>query len=242
MIKPGEIQTIANRQQVKDTQIEKDYIITWVLYGISNNIFLRDRILFKGGTVLKKCYFPDYRFSEDLDFTSMTEELDKDKLLTEFQAVFDWIYDESRIRLILKDTTDLSTGNINFYIGYIGPLGGDGTKKDLKVDISQDEKIYFDEQQKNIQSAYSDSLEEIRINCYSLGEVIAEKMRTRYSNALPQEIYMTFGICLRLKAWILRTIFLDLKRKPNTKDLMRRDSLRKYKQRRGNCKSSGRSF
>ena len=95
MIKPGEIQTIANRQQVKDTQIEKDYIITWVLYGISNNLFLRDRILFKGGTVLKKCYFPDYRFSEDLDFTSMTEELDKDKLLAEFQAVYDWIYDES---------------------------------------------------------------------------------------------------------------------------------------------------
>jgi predicted nucleotidyltransferase component of viral defense system len=25
--------------------------------------------IFKGGTCLKKCYFEDYRFSEDLDFT-----------------------------------------------------------------------------------------------------------------------------------------------------------------------------
>lgn len=91
--------------------------------------------------------------------------------------------------MVLKDTTDLSTGNINFYIGYIGPLGGDGTKKDLKVDISQDEKIYFDEQQKNIQSAYSDSLEEIRVNCYSLGEVIAEKMRTLLERTTPRDLY-----------------------------------------------------
>jgi predicted nucleotidyltransferase component of viral defense system len=27
-------------------------------------------LIFKGGTCLRKCYFPNYRFSEDLDFTS----------------------------------------------------------------------------------------------------------------------------------------------------------------------------
>ncbi len=190
MIKPGEIQAIANQQQVKDTQIEKDYIITWVLYGISHNAFLKDIILFKGGTVLKKCYFPAYRFSEDLDFTSIAKELDKDKLLNEFQTVFDWVYDESRIRLSIKDTTELTTGNFNFYIGYIGPLGGDGTKKDLKVDISQNEKIYFVGQQQNIQSDYSDSLDEgINIHCYSLAEVIAEKMRTLMERTTPRDLY-----------------------------------------------------
>jgi predicted nucleotidyltransferase component of viral defense system len=34
---------------------------------------LRDRLAFKGGTALKKCYFGDYRFSEDLDFTLIAE-------------------------------------------------------------------------------------------------------------------------------------------------------------------------
>ncbi len=29
----------------------------------------RDALVFKGGTALKRCYFGDYRFSEDLDFT-----------------------------------------------------------------------------------------------------------------------------------------------------------------------------
>jgi len=30
---------------------------------------LRSELAFKGGTALKRCYFGDYRFSEDLDFT-----------------------------------------------------------------------------------------------------------------------------------------------------------------------------
>ena len=30
---------------------------------------LRDKLAFKGGTALKRAYYPDYRFSEDLDFT-----------------------------------------------------------------------------------------------------------------------------------------------------------------------------
>lgn len=54
MIKPGEIQKIANRLGIRDTQIEKDYVIGWVLKGISENRYLKDRLIFKGGTALMK--------------------------------------------------------------------------------------------------------------------------------------------------------------------------------------------
>ena len=40
-----------------------------VLAGISEVPELRETLAFKGGTALKKCYFSDYRFSEDLDFS-----------------------------------------------------------------------------------------------------------------------------------------------------------------------------
>lgn len=50
------------------TTVEKDYVLSWVLYGISQNLKLSEWF-FKGGTCLKKCYFETYRFSEDLDFT-----------------------------------------------------------------------------------------------------------------------------------------------------------------------------
>ena len=54
---------------LRDTQIEKDYVIGWVLKGISNNKFLLESLVFKGGTALRKIYFTEYRLSEDLDFT-----------------------------------------------------------------------------------------------------------------------------------------------------------------------------
>jgi predicted nucleotidyltransferase component of viral defense system len=44
MLKPGEIQKIANRLGIRDTQIEKDYVIGWVLRGISINSYLKGKI------------------------------------------------------------------------------------------------------------------------------------------------------------------------------------------------------
>ena len=69
MIKPGEIKQQANAAGVRDQQIEKDYILSWILFGISKHDQLSKTIVFKGGTVLKKVYFEDYRYSEDLEFT-----------------------------------------------------------------------------------------------------------------------------------------------------------------------------
>jgi hypothetical protein len=42
-----------------------------MLAGISQVDQLRNALVFKGGTALKKCYFGNYRFSEDLDFSCM---------------------------------------------------------------------------------------------------------------------------------------------------------------------------
>lgn len=60
MIKPGEIQKKANVEGVRDTQVEKDYILSWILWGISKHAELSKNLVFKGGTVLKKVYFEDY--------------------------------------------------------------------------------------------------------------------------------------------------------------------------------------
>jgi len=51
--------------------LERDYLISWILAGISSREALRKALVFKGGTALKKCYFGEYRFSEDLDFSAL---------------------------------------------------------------------------------------------------------------------------------------------------------------------------
>jgi len=68
MIQSGEIHRMAHKQGLGDKTIEKDYVLTWVLLAIANST-LKERLAFKGGTAIKKIYVPDYRFSEDLDFT-----------------------------------------------------------------------------------------------------------------------------------------------------------------------------
>lgn len=66
MIRPKEISAVATKYKLKDTQIEKDYVLSWILYGISRNEILAKNLAFKGGTVLKKVYFENYRFSVTL--------------------------------------------------------------------------------------------------------------------------------------------------------------------------------
>ena len=189
MIQPGELQSRAGKEGVRDTQIEKDYVISWVAYGIANNPFLKENLVFKGGTVLKKVYFPDYRFSEDLDFTFTGKDFDIETIKTAFNELIEWVYEESRISLSVQNETQHETGNFNFYLAYTGPLGGAGANKDIKIDISQDELIYNAPEEKQIINTYTDLEEEYSIFCYSLGEVIAEKMRSIMQRTAPRDIY-----------------------------------------------------
>ena len=80
MIKPGEIQKKSSAVKVRDQQIEKDYILSWILKGVSQHEQLSKNIVFKGGTVLKKVYFADYRFSEDLDFTLLDNDVSNEQI------------------------------------------------------------------------------------------------------------------------------------------------------------------
>lgn len=52
--------------------LEKDYALSYLLAGIAAVPALRESLVFKGGTCLRKAYFSGYRFSEDLDYTSRT--------------------------------------------------------------------------------------------------------------------------------------------------------------------------
>ncbi len=83
MILPAEIQRKSSSVGVRDQQIEKDYVLSWLLNGIAQHKPLFDSLVFKGGTVLKKFYFRDYRFSEDLDFTLLTSDVSNETIFTQ---------------------------------------------------------------------------------------------------------------------------------------------------------------
>jgi len=80
--------------------IEKDYVLGWLLAGISQQALLSRNLIFKGGTCLKKCFFETFRFSEDLDYTVTDQEyLNSETLNKLFLEVAEWVYDTSGVEI-----------------------------------------------------------------------------------------------------------------------------------------------
>lgn len=188
MIQTKEINQIARQNGVRDTQIEKDYILSWLLNGISQHKQLAACIVFKGGTLLKKIYFEDYRFSEDLDFTLLDDKITNDQIFGWFNESFEYVKEDANIPLSIIDNTEHQDGGINFHITYVGPLGGTvGTKK-IKVDISRSEALQFNTITKSVIIPYSD-LSDHNLLCYSLEEALVEKMRSVMQRMQSRDFY-----------------------------------------------------
>ncbi|NQU68259.1 MAG: nucleotidyl transferase AbiEii/AbiGii toxin family protein [Candidatus Marinimicrobia bacterium] len=188
MIKPGEIQKIARGVGVRDQQIEKDYILSWILQGIAQREILSKAIVFKGGTVLKKVYFEDYRFSEDLDFTLLENNISNEQIFEWFTKVFEYIKDEANIPLEITDDNQHADGGINFYISYTGPLGGKGANKKVKVDISRSERLVFEPVMHDVFRGYTDQVDH-QLLCYPLEEILVEKMRSVLQRMQARDFY-----------------------------------------------------
>ena len=103
MIDKLEIFKYAKKRNIPISTVDKDYVLGWLLAGIYSHPDLCKSLIFKGGTCLKKCYFKNYRFSEDLDFTVVEKNVFEEKVLREiFSSVSDWVYANSGIEIKKK--------------------------------------------------------------------------------------------------------------------------------------------
>jgi predicted nucleotidyltransferase component of viral defense system len=177
--------------------IEKDYILGWIIAGISKNSAICNDWVFKGGTCLKKCYFETYRFSEDLDFTLKNSgQLDEQFLAETFKKISEWVYDVAGVELpkelIRFDVYQNPREKISVQgrVGYKGPLGKGGDLPRIKLDLTADEALVLEPVQRQINHTYSDCPEEgIHVLCYSFEEVFAEKIRALAERERPRDLY-----------------------------------------------------
>ena len=188
MITKEEVLSVATDAELLATTIEKDYALSWMLYGISRHPALSQWI-FKGGTCLKKCYFETYRFSEDLDFTvphgSIYTQEEIKRALDEVALI---VYEETGIDLKLQEIEvqeSINKKNLKTFLAkitYGGPL--DLSRKSLqriKIDITNDEVIADAPDSREVFNAYSDAPNPpARVKCYSINEILAEKTRAMY--------------------------------------------------------------
>ena len=184
MISEAEIRRISATTRVDPMVVDLDYSLGWFLLGMRKTSTALGGLLFKGGTCLRKCYFHDYRFSEDLDFTA-TKYLSPADIEVWVKKSVDWVsnYDgpDFHVQPIHFEVVDDEYGNESYQarIYYRGPLRWGGSPRTVKLDITRAEAILLPVNEKQIIHSYSDqaSFADINLPCYSLEEVIAEKIR-----------------------------------------------------------------
>jgi len=146
--------------------IEKDYVLGWLLFGISQNIDL----VFKGGTALSKIYFPRlWRLSEDLDFSLIGRELSD--ILDSFETAFSAAKNKSGIDFNLKSQFS-NPDYLQLKIQYKGVIG----KNWIKVDVTRDDLV-DQPLVKPVYPEYSDYVP-FEVKVESLEEIFTSKLRS----------------------------------------------------------------
>jgi len=154
---------------------------------------LKDILAFKGGTAIKKCYIPDYRFSEDLDFT-LREETALETIMGHLDEASSRTEEASGIKIRFSRYDRHSHENSHtFYLAYEGPLPG-ATGKEVKVDITIRERIVFPVETLPVLNAYAeyhDLPTDAVIGVYSLNEIATEKIVALFDPARnePRDLY-----------------------------------------------------
>jgi len=172
MINYFQIQRQAAKELIPESIIEKDYFIELLLFYLGNDNLFNRKIVFRGGTALKKIYFPDYRYSEDLDF-----------IIYDGEDLNDF---KERINKILKNissdfpfnpsaSSKLHNDRLQIFIQY-DIIPEISVTKELKIDILRDNFIpSFKE--KRIIFTHQDFKNEIcKLNTYILESVVADKI------------------------------------------------------------------
>jgi predicted nucleotidyltransferase component of viral defense system len=153
---------VADRQGLDAKTVERDYVLTHVLGAISKQD--GHGLVFKGGTALRLCYFEDYRYSADLDFS----------LVGDVQP--------SHARKAIETGLAVAARQIGFplftvapdgkRIDYVGPLG---KQRNLKLDLATDETVEG-WGRLPLLPRYPDQ-PDVEVDVYTLSEVAAEKLR-----------------------------------------------------------------
>jgi uncharacterized protein len=175
------LQNECNIKKVAQHVVEKDYALSYVLAGIAEQPELCDSLIFKGGTALKKIFFGDYRFSEDLDF-SVIDAPKGDALEKALQQAIDL----SAARLANYGPFDVQLkrnperaphpkGQEAFNVLVKFPWQPTPLCR-IKIEITHDEPVMLSPEYKPILHGYDEELN-CRVACYQIEEIVAEKLR-----------------------------------------------------------------
>lgn len=162
--------------------LQQDYLLSWVLKAIFQHPLLSKSLVFKGGTALKKCYFGDYRFSEDLDFSAKNDLIFSDELTTAIrEATLEagrQIREYAPLKLSVEryqENEPHPEGQEAFQIRAQYPWQREPLTV-VMIEISREELILLEPVSRKLIHEYGEPIEQ-PITVYALEEIVLEKLR-----------------------------------------------------------------
>jgi len=171
----------ANLKKVPMHVIEKDYALSYILAGMAKQPELSHSLIFKGGTALKKIFFGDYRFSEDLDFSVINAPKDRqleDALNNALTISKELLNEYGSFDIQLKRNPEKAPhpkGQDAFNVMVKFPWQSTSLCR-IKVEITHDEPVILSPEYKPILHGYEEQID-CAVACYHIEEIVAEKLR-----------------------------------------------------------------
>jgi predicted nucleotidyltransferase component of viral defense system len=184
MIAKGLITRRAQAEQMPAQTIERDYVLAQVCADLGARH--DPRLVVKGGTLLRLCYFPAYRYSADLDLSAI-DGLARDAALTIIAEAVTACRQRLEVPVLTFATDDGATA----WITYVGPLAA--SPRRLKLDIS-DTELVETHRREPLQRRWPDLPEAAAIEGYTLDEVGAEKLRCIAERVQCRDLYDLYAL------------------------------------------------
>ncbi len=189
MINRAEIEAKAREFEIHVSNVERDYVFGWLLFGLFTVSDLKDRVFLKGGNALRKGYLQNTRFSADLDFGTPGN-IAPDTLMAEFQKICLFVETNAGVKFHSEQhqikekfsaadapLTDLKVYEIRLYFcDFYG--NADHIRIRISIDFTRYDKVLLPIQTPTLIHPYSDSTTvQCPIRCMKMEEIIATKLK-----------------------------------------------------------------
>lgn len=187
---PDGLRRLSGRWRLPLGTVEKDHAIT-VALGVIGTLPCERKLVLKGGTALRKIYFDNYRFSEDLDFTGtgdVSEDLVRASSALRDAGATAHVPIE-RIERLTERRRMSRTLRIRYRDMH-------GHANSIRVEVSLRERIVLPPVLGNIRDPYGVVGTGVTIRTLALPEIFAEKVRALHTRSMSRDLYDLWRLIL----------------------------------------------
>ncbi|MCX6559691.1 MAG: nucleotidyl transferase AbiEii/AbiGii toxin family protein [Candidatus Aminicenantes bacterium] len=212
MISTAEIHRAAAREGLRFDQAEKDGMIVLLLSTLAPILESKKDWFFKGGTCLRHCYFPGYRFSEDIDFTCREEGAGLEQALLRLRSAASEAADRTGIRFECREPRSDPAGvQVEIPVEYSRGGARRQALPAVKVHLTFDEPLLSDPESRIVRPPDYFDRPVFSLLSYSLVEIVAEKLRAMLQQQekwpRPRDLYDLWHIlCFKKERFGRRTL------------------------------------